>query len=357
MKKVLLAMSGGIDSAASAILLLEAGYELIGATMLLSGSRSYSGQSGCFGPREAQSQADLHRVCEHLNIPLHSLDLSEDFDRLILDYYRQSYLAGTTPNPCVVCNSALKFGLLPFKLSELGIEHDFFATGHYARLESSAETGRVRLFKAADPRKDQSYFLCLLTQEKLQNVLLPLGGLLKTQVRDIVAQSGLSFLLDKRESQDFVDEADHPLLFEEGKEEAGELIGPEGEKIGTHRGLSRYTIGQRRHIGVSGKAEPWYVTALDHKRNRVLVGPREGLFRQSLIAEDVNWLSIPAIKSETPAQTKIRLAHQPAPCLLKPLPNGGVKVIFDEPQMSITPGQFAVFYDADMVLGGGRISL
>ena len=357
MKKVLLAMSGGIDSAAASILLLEAGYEVIGATMLLSGSRSYSGQSGCFGPRESQSQADLHRICAHLNIPLHSLDLSQDFDRLILDYYRQSYLGGSTPNPCVVCNSALKFGLLPFRLRELGIEHDYFATGHYARLERVAESGRIQLFRAADPRKDQSYFLCLLTQQQLQNILLPLGGLHKTQVREIVAQSGLSFLLDKAESQDFVDEADHPLLFEEEKEEAGDLIGPEGEKIGTHRGLSRYTIGQRRHIGVSGKPEPWYVTGLDNKRNQVLVGPREGLFRQRLIAEDVNWLSIPAITSETPAQTKIRLAHDPAPCLLKPLPDGRVEVLFEEAQMSITPGQFAVFYEGDMVLGGGKISL
>ena len=357
MKKVLLAMSGGIDSAAAAILLLEAGFQVIGATMLLSGSRSYQGQSGCFGPGEARSQADLQRVCEHLKIPLHPLNLAADFDRLILDYYRQSYLAGTTPNPCVVCNSALKFGLLPFQLRALGVEHDFFATGHYARLETDSDTGRVRLFKAADPRKDQSYFLCLLTQNQLQNTLLPLGKIPKTQVREIVSQSGLNFLLDKAESQDFVNESYHPLLFENDDEQPGELIGPNGEKLGTHRGLSRYTIGQRRHIGISGKPEPWYVTALDHRQNTVRVGPREGLFSHSLIAHSVNWVSIPAISAETRAQTKIRLAHEPAPSTLIPLSEGRVKVLFEQAQMSITPGQFAVFYDGDMLLGGGVVGL
>lgn len=357
MKRVLLAMSGGIDSAVSAILLQDQGYEVVGATMSL---HDPSGEdrgirSGCFGPLDIVNKQMLAKVCDLLNIECIWINLRPEFEREVLNYYRSTYLRGCTPNPCVICNHILKFDLLPRRIRDMGVEFDHFATGHYARTRYSGESERWQLLKAADPLKDQSYFLCLLSQEQLASTLFPLGDLTKDQVRAIAQDRGLDFLLTKAESQDFVKEEDHPLLFDPEQIKPGDMLDPEGNVIGQHRGLIHYTIGQRRHLGISGMTEPWYVTGLDVENNRLSVGPLNCLYKNHLVATNVNWISIPSITEETRAETKIRLAHNPATCTLKPLDDISVEVIFDEPQLSVTPGQFAVFYQGDVLWGGGTI--
>ncbi len=358
MKRVLLAMSGGIDSAVSAILLRDQGYEVVGGHMVLEEGegQGYGISGGCFGPQDVQNWEALAQTCEFLGIELHCLNLRSDFETLVLDYYRQAYLRGTTPNPCVVCNRQVKFGLLPQLLRNQGVEFDLYATGHYARTAFHSGSGRWQLLRAADPLKDQSYFLCLLSQEQLSSILFPLGDLSKTQVREIARDRGLDHLLGKAESQDFLSEEDHPLLFDLKQIKPGDMVGPEGDVIGQHRGLIHYTTGQRRHLGISGMPEPWYVTGLDAENNRVSVGPQSFLYKSSLLAVDVNWVSILPMLTESRAETKIRLAHHPAPCLVKPLDGGAVEVVFDQPQLSVTPGQYAVFYAGDILLGGGTIA-
>ena len=358
MKRVLLAMSGGIDSAVSAVLLQDQGYEVVCGTMSLQPplSEELGIRGGCFGPQDQENQATLARVCQLLGLERLELNLGQDFDREVLDYYRASYLGGLTPNPCVVCNQRMKFALLPAGIRSLSADFDLFATGHYARTGYSEELGRWQLLKGVDPLKDQSYFLCLLAQDQLAATLFPLGGLTKAQVREIARSRGLDFLLGKAESQDFLSEEDHPRLFDQSQIRPGEMVGPDGSVIGRHRGLIHYTIGQRRHLGISGKPEPWYVTGLDASSNSVMVGPQSFLYKNRLIAENVNWVSIPPLAAETRAETKIRLAHTPAAGTLRPLPDGPVEVMFNEPQLSITPGQFAVFYSGDILLGGGTIA-
>jgi len=358
MKRVLLAMSGGIDSAVSAVLLQEQGFEVMGATMRLCNSDGdpYGVSSGCFGPQEPQNRQILERVGKKLGIQILTIDLSKQFENEVLEYYRSNYLEGRTPNPCVVCNSRLKFGLLPKMLRDQGMEFDLFATGHYARIRICEQSGRWQLLKGIDPLKDQSYFLCLLTQAQLATTLFPLGKLTKARVREIASLHGLDFLLSKAESQDFLSEEDHPRLFKSAKIEPGEMVDPLGKVVGNHRGLIHYTIGQRRHLGLSGMSEPWYVIGLDNKRNRVKVGPQSFLHKDRLTATKVNWVSIQPTSAATRAEIKIRLGHNPVPGTLRILPNGSVEAVFDTPQMSITSGQYAVFYDGDILLGGGTIA-
>ncbi len=357
MKRVLLAMSGGIDSAVSAVLLQDQGCEVTGVTMRLRAAEgdAYGVHSGCFGPQEKEHQAALDRTCEVLGIEIFRVDLSQAFESEVLNYYRSTYLQGRTPNPCVVCNQHLKFGLLPQGMRNRGTEFDWYATGHYARTQFRAESGRWQLLKGSDPLKDQSYFLCLLSQAQLANTLFPLGELTKTEVREIARKRGLDFLLSKAESQDFLSEEDHPLLFAKAQIQPGDMVDPLGKVVGRHRGLIHYTIGQRRHLGLSGRPEPWYVIGLDPKRNRLSVGPQNYLYKDRLTAIDVNWVSIAPLSGETRAETKIRLAHVPAPCTLVPLDGGAVEVLFDQPQPSVTPGQYAVFYKGETILGGGTI--
>ncbi len=351
-------MSGGIDSAVSAILLQDQGYEVLGAHMVLAaeGQDPLGLSGGCFGPQDPSHQNMLRRTCEQLGIELHSVNLRSDFDAAVLDYYRTTYLRGRTPNPCVVCNQQLKFSLLPHRMKDLGLQYNYFATGHYARVVQAEGSGRWQLLQGADLLKDQSYFLCLLSQEQLSHTLFPLGGLTKAQVREIALQRDLEYLLAKAESQDFLSAEDHPRLFDPSRSEPGDLVDPQGRVVGRHRGLIHYTIGQRRHLGLSGMPEPWYVIALDPVHNRVSVGPQNLLYQSRLTARNVNWVSVPPLSEATRAKTRIRLAHAPAACTLKPLDDSDVRVEFDAPQQAVTPGQFAVFYQEDTLLGGGVIT-
>jgi tRNA-uridine 2-sulfurtransferase len=358
MKKVLLGMSGGIDSAVSALLLQKEGYEVIGATMSFwDGSIEVAQNSsqGCFGPHEAENIAAARRICEKLQIPHYVVDLREEFAKNVLSYFRETYLKGRTPNPCVVCNLLVKFGAFPRKARRDGITFDHFATGHYARAKYDGDSGRWQLLKAMDPAKDQSYFLSFLSQEQLAMTLFPLGELLKPEVKRLAGDIGLDFLQERDESQDFLDPGIQEHVLSSGPGEPGDIVDMEGKVIGKHRGIAHYTIGQRRHLGVSGMAEPHFVIRIDAGANLIVAGSKRFLYGNRLIARDINWISIPALEEELRAQTRIRLAHDPAPCILNPLKDGRVEVLFDAPQLSITPGQIAVFYSGDVVLGGGII--
>jgi len=390
-------MSGGVDSSVAAYLLKKQGYNVIGVTMKIWGDtfttiaespQVYPGgsnrglpisavKSGCYGPSEADDIEAAQKVARQIGIPHHVLDLHTEYEQAVLNYFRDEYLAGKTPNPCVICNQKIKFGLLLDKAQQSGIAFDFFATGHYARIEQDSpnterctlnaarytlnaarctlNAERCLLKKSIDPKKDQTYFLYRLTQDQLAKTLFPLGGLLKDEVKKIASQIGLKDVADKPESQDFYEGDCYGDFFEAGDAQPGDIIDTSGRVVGRHRGVIHYTIGQRKGLNIGGLKEPLYVIALDSQNNRVLVGPQEKLLAKALIAEDLNWISIEAPASPLKATAKIRSTQPEKPCTVILLDEHRIRVDFDEPQMSITPGQSIVFYSGDLVLGGGVI--
>ena len=274
-RRIIVGLSGGVDSSVAALLLTRAGHEVIGVTMMTySGSSArVPGVDSCYGPGEAADVEDAEKVCRKLGIPYRTIDLKNEFRSLVIDYARSEYLAGRTPNPCVRCNQLVKFGLLADRLSQAaGVEFDAFATGHYCRVLRSEETGRFCLQKAVDLSKDQSYFLCMLSQEQLSRVVFPLGGLTKTEVRTIARGAGFTNH-DRPESQDFTAGGYREIM--EGDESEGPITDGTGNVIGSHHGIWGYTIGQRKGLGVGGGA-PLYVTEIDAKTNTIVAGPESG---------------------------------------------------------------------------------
>jgi tRNA-specific 2-thiouridylase len=361
-KTVAVGMSGGVDSSVAAYLLKQQGYDIVGVTMKIwkggEGNKEFK-KSGCYGPGEAGDIEAAQKVAKELGIPHHVLDLHTEYDQTVLKYFREEYLSGKTPNPCVVCNQKIKFGLLLDKAQQSDIAFDFFATGHYARIDPRPKTQDSRsafyLRKAIDTKKDQTYFLYRLTQEQLAKVIFPLGGLLKDEVKKIASQIGFKDLADKPESQDFYEGDCYGDFFEHGDSQPGDIIDTSGHVLGQHNGFINYTIGQRKGLNIGGLKEPLYVIALDSQNNKVIVGPREKLMAKALIAEDLNWISIPTIETPLKATAKIRSTQSEKPCTITSLDVNRVRVDFDEPQMAITPGQSIVFYSGDIVLGGGVI--
>lgn len=315
-----------------------------------------STRGGCFGPGEEDSLASARATCASLGIRHVVVKLQEEFAREVLDYFCSTYLAGRTPNPCVACNARLKFGYLPQRVREQGIEFDNFATGHYVRARYSDSSGRWQLLTGRDAAKDQSYFLCFLDQAQLATSLFPLGGLTKAEVRALATAEGLTDLTARRESQDFMSMDDASALFTEGSYEPGEMTDPGGRVLGKHRGLVHYTVGQRKNLGLSGMPEPWYVIRLETENKRIVVGPKKLLYSSRLTATGINWVSVAHLTEETKATAKLRLGHQAAPCRIMPVDDTTAEVVFDQPQLSITPGQAVVFYDGEILLGGGIIN-
>jgi tRNA-uridine 2-sulfurtransferase len=375
-KRVAVGLSGGVDSAVGAALLAEQGYEVVGITMKIwSGDISIpeGAKQACYGPDEAEDIAACERLCAKLGIDYRAIDLTKEYEGRVLEYFRREYRAGRTPNPCIVCNSELKFGFLIERAQALGLDFDLFATGHYARI-SVDSLGRARLRSALDQAKDQSYFLYRLGPEILSRVLFPLGELTKKEVRDIARRFGLD-LAEKPESQDFIAGGDYSPLFAERPPEAGDIVDAEGRILGRHRGLPYYTIGQRKGLGIGafpacggpeggGDAEPLYVLALDPEKNRVIVGPNRGLFAEGLQASDFRLYAEPAAGGEPGGEqpsrrrgmAKIRQNHRPVPCSFEPGADGSCVVRFDESQRALAPGQSVVIYDDEgIVLGGGII--
>jgi tRNA-specific 2-thiouridylase len=357
---VALGLSGGLDSAMVAALLLEAGHEVIGVTMSIYDPQypvlQASGK-GCFGPAEEANIEAAKSLAKQLGIPHYIIPLQEEFSRLVLAYYRKTYLEGRTPNPCARCNSQIKFGAMISKAWELGLEFDVFATGHYVRRRWNPELGLWQLLRARDGSKDQSYFLGLLSQDQLASVLFPLGEYTKDEVRELARVRNWESLVQRSESQDFISTQDHPLLFDPRQLIPGEIVDWEGKVIGEHKGLIHYTIGQRKGLGVSGMPEPVFVTKIDAANNRLVLGTQVMLYGDSLVASQMNWLSLPASNLPSRAEAKIRQQHQPAACSIEVIDSGSVRVKFDKPQLSITPGQIVALYDEDVLLGAGVIEL
>ncbi|HOH98224.1 MAG TPA: tRNA 2-thiouridine(34) synthase MnmA [Candidatus Cloacimonadota bacterium] len=357
-KRVLVGLSGGVDSAMTAKILIDQGFDVSGITMSIwddSVDLKESTKSGCYGPGEKDDLEAAAKVCAELGIPHHIIRLQDEYRDNVLSYFCDTYVSGQTPNPCLICNQRMKFGYLPAKARAMGLDFDYFATGHYARISHNPASGRYELRKAIDPSKDQSYFLSFLRQEQLSNLIFPLGAKTKEEVKALARDLGFEDLAAKQESQDFFESDDYSLLFADGTFQAGEIVDTSGKVLGTHKGLIFYTIGQRRNLGIPGQIEPYYVIRIDAAANRLVVGPQSLLYGEDCTVQNLNWLSIPEPDHEFTASARIRLQHNPAPCTVKRLDSGNWQVLFNEPQLSITPGQGIVFYRDDLVLAGGII--
>lgn len=356
--KIALGLSGGVDSTVTAMILRDQGHEVIGITMSKWTPESgiiQADKRGCFGPSEPQAVASAIQAAKRLGIEHHVINLEQEFEQEVLEYYRLTYASGRTPNPCVVCNRKIKFGALLEKATASGIAFDKFATGHYARIRFDAQLSRWQLLKALDPAKDQSYFLSGLSQEQLSLSLFPLGSMLKTDIKAYAESHGFAYLIKKKESQDFLESEDNSPLFKPGDAIPGAFVDRSGKVLGTHRGLAHYTIGQRKGLGLAGFPVPQYVIGMDAVVNTITIGPEEDLFSDALYAEDVSWLSIPEPEGVLHCCGKIRLAHEPVPCAVEKTIDGSYYVKFGEGISAVTPGQVIAFYDDELVLGAGFI--
>lgn len=354
-QRVVVGMSGGVDSSAAAALLLEQGYDVVGVTLKLWPQDCLArAEDKCCGP---QAVTDARAVCHKLGIPFYLIDEAADFQREVIQYFAEEYKAGRTPNPCVVCNEKLKFGTFIRRARQLGA--DYIATGHYARVETCPRTGRRLLMRGRDMRKDQSYFLFSLRQDQLASVLFPLGGLNKSATRGIARESALK-TAEKEESMEicFVPDKDYGGFLRKAnlvQSHRGEIVDPQGRVLGHHDGVEFYTIGQRKGLGVSSP-RPLYVVELDAARNRVVVGGEADLMRDEFVVERCNWIPFERPPAEIEVLAKIRYNHPGTAAAVKPGANGAATVKLREPQRAVTPGQACVFYQDDLVVGGGWIS-
>ncbi len=355
MTKVLVGLSGGVDSTICAALLKENGYDVKGATMAIWGNRQIKGMAlqkghkdSCFKPNEQEDIDEARKIAQKLDIPYYVLNCADDYEEIVLKYFKNEYLSGRTPNPCVWCNALIKFGALPHLAKKQGVEFDKFATGHYAQVEKQDD--RYILKQGIDKTKDQSYFLYRLTQEQLENIVLPLGKYTKVQIRQKAKNLGLE-VADKHDSQDFYSGDYNELLGV--KEKIGYIKNLEGKILGEHKGIWNYTIGQRKGLGVSA-SEPLYVLSLDKNENTVFVGPRDKTFKKQLIAKNLNFVSKDSIPTGVKLSAKFRSTQTPQEAEAEVI-DDTMTVVFDEYQKSIAPGQSVVVYQDDMVIAGGII--
>lgn len=346
--KVAVGLSGGVDSSVAALLLKEQGHDVIGITMKLWRGQYRGGpRDACFGAGEKEDIERAAAFAKAIGIDYKVFDCAAQYDRAIVSYFRETYLSGRTPNPCVRCNALMKFGLLPRLAVEAGLSFDMFATGHYARVERRG--GRWAILRARDEAKDQSYFLYRLSQEQLARQVFPLGELTKTEVRSIARAHGLN-AADKPDSQDFYAGDMNELIG--AADRPGDIVTTDGRVLGHHLGFWHYTIGQRKGLGIGGAGEPYYVIDVDACRNRVVVGRADEAVRTSLDVAEMNWVAAEPTQESIPCRVKVRSAGRLVPATLR-----GAHCSLSEGIMGIATGQSAVFYGAedDAVLCGGII--
>ena len=355
MKKAIIAMSGGVDSSVAALLIKEQGLECMGVTMRLhdEGSNTDISEKSCCTLEDVE---DARQVAFKIGIPYYVFNFIDDFKREVIDRFIKAYELGFTPNPCIDCNRYIKWKKLFTRMKELS--YDYVVTGHYARIEFDEASGRYLLKKGIDENKDQSYVLYNMTQEQLSHTLLPLGSLPKSEVRRIAEENGF-INADKQDSQDicFVPDGDYASFIESATGNTypkGNFLDKYGNILGEHKGLIRYTIGQRKGLGLALK-KPQYVLKKDIDGNAVILGDNEDLFTTEFIVDDFNWVSIPPQNESFKAKVKTRYKHLEQPAKIIPIDSDRVKVVFDQPQRAITEGQAAVVYDGDTVIGGGTI--
>jgi tRNA-specific 2-thiouridylase len=355
--KVVVAMSGGVDSSVTAALLKEDGYQVIGATMQIWPSNDLAKEAhkfgGCCG-FDAVSEAKS--VAHSIGIPHYVMNFRKEFAQKVITNFCREYSLGRTPNPCIRCNEHIKFDSLLNRAKEL--DADFIATGHYARIEHDEVNDRYILKKGVDRGKDQSYVLYMLSQNQLKHALMPLGVFTKEKVRQIAREMGLS-VADKAESQEicFIPDGNYSRFLKEYMQEMvkpGPILDREGNTLGEHRGILFYTIGQRKGLGISAE-EPLYVVAIDRGRNAIIVGSKEDVCSDELIAADINWIARQSPKQPLQLKAKIRYRHREADAFITSISSREAHVKFKQPQMAIAPGQAIVFYDNDTVVGGGTI--
>ncbi len=359
---VVVAMSGGVDSSLVASLLHHKGYQVVGLSMKLWDFSQVGGDSHPDGRCcSLEALNDARAVCQKIGIPHYVVDLREDFKRGVISNFVYEYLEGRTPNPCVVCNTKIKWQSLWRKAQTLGAS--FISTGHYARIRLDRQLKRYLLLKGVDPTKDQSYALWGLSQNDLSRTLFPLGEMTKNQVRTLAQEYCLK-VAEREESQEicFVTDDDYPRFINEwihregkkGKIQPGPIFNLKGEKIGEHKGIPFYTIGQRKGLGLA-KGKPLYVVRIDPEKNAIYVGEKVDLFSSCFVVTDVNWIAQDNLEKETDCEIKIRYQHIPQKGKIYPLTYGQVMVKFNRPERAVTPGQSVVFYQGEVVLGGGVI--
>jgi tRNA-specific 2-thiouridylase len=352
--RVVVGMSGGVDSSATAALLLEQGYDVVGITLKLWPQDCVSrAEDKCCGP---QAVTDARAVCHKLGIPYYLIDEAQQFQTKVIQYFADEYKAGRTPNPCVMCNQNLKFGRLIDRADQLGAQ--YIATGHFARLETSEDGSRTLLKRGRDLRKDQSYFLFSLRQDQLTRAIFPLGEKTKSDTREVARHCNLK-TADKEESMEicFVPDNDYGKFLQQAKlvqKHRGDIVNLHGQVLGQHDGIEFYTIGQRKGLGISSP-KPLYVVELDSETNRVVVGDESALERDEFTVDRCNWIPFDELPETMEVTAKIRYKHPGTTATVTPLQNGRAKVKLHTPQRAITPGQAAVFYQDDLVVGGGWI--
>ncbi len=357
--KILVGLSGGVDSSVVACVLKEQGHEVIGATMSIWDKEKFlnitSSTEGCFSAHEEVDIKAAKSLCEKLDIPHYVVDCTKQYQQIVLENFKQEYMSGRTPNPCIICNSKIKFDALPLGATAKGIEFDKFATGHYAQISYNEQTKRYQLKRGVDDKKDQSYFIYRLNQEQLSKIMMPLGELTKDEVRAMAKKYNLE-VSDKKDSQDFYNGDINDIL--QAKPKKGNFVDKNGKILGIHNGIWNFTIGQRRGLGVSGADRPLYVIGLNKDKNEVVLGYVEDGFVSSITAKEISWLSCAPITQKTNIKVKVRSSQYPFDAEYIPIDDKTATIIFKETQTAIASGQSVVFYDdKDYILGGGFIEV